>query len=79
MDINVLINTIDGVKKFNKIMMGYDCDLDLTAHNRRYVIDAKSLMGIFSLDLSHPLTLTIHSSDQMLIDHIKIDIAEFVC
>ena len=37
----------------------YDCDFDL--ESGRYVIDAKSIMGIFSLDLSHPISVEIHA------------------
>ena len=49
----------------------YDGDFDLTSG--RYVIDAKSIMGIFSLDLSKPLKLDIHDdqSASMLMMHLK--------
>ena len=39
----------------------FDCDFDLVSG--RYVIDAKSIMGIFSLDLSKPIDLNIHAED----------------
>jgi len=41
----------------------FDCDFDLVSG--RYVIDAKSIMGIFSLDLSKPIDLNIHASEDM--------------
>ena len=41
----------------------YDNDFDLVSG--RYVIDAKSIMGIFSLDLSKPIDLAIHTEDNL--------------
>ena len=53
--------TIDDVKDFVKKAntLNYEADLSIG----KYTIDAKSIMGIFSLDLSRPLNLTIHSDD----------------
>ena len=47
--------------KFITLGCKYDCDIDLTSG--RYVVDAKSIMGIFSLDLSKPIMVEIHSED----------------
>ena len=58
--INVFLNTIDKVKGFVNIVSTHDGDFDLSSE--RYVVDAKSIMGIFSLDLSKPLRLDIHDS-----------------
>lgn len=52
---NILLNTINDVKNFVNIVSKYDFEVDLTSG--RYVIDAKSIMGIFSLDLSKPIKL----------------------
>ncbi len=60
--VKVSLNSIEKVKRFVEIINQYDSDFDLVSG--RYVIDAKSIMGIFSLDLSKPLDLTIHSKDQ---------------
>ena len=54
----VMLNSIDKVKSFVNDLTKFDCDFDLVSG--RYVIDAKSIMGIFSLDLSKPIDLTIH-------------------
>ena len=51
--VTVNINSIDKVKKFVNAITVYDNDFDLVCD--RYVIDAKSIMGIFSLDLSQDL------------------------
>ena len=55
------INTIEDVKKFVSIVTGCAYDVDIVSG--RYAIDAKSIMGIFSLDLSKDLELKIHSDD----------------
>jgi len=56
-----MLNSINDVKNFVNIVGKYEHDVDLTSG--RYVVDAKSIMGIFSLDLSKPIVLTIHSDD----------------
>lgn len=56
--INITLNSIDKVKTFVNIIGSYEGDFDLASE--RYVVDAKSIMGIFSLDLGKPLRLDIH-------------------
>lgn len=55
--VQISLNSIDKVKSFVNTLTKFDCDFDLVSG--RYVIDAKSIMGIFSLDLSNPLQLEI--------------------
>lgn len=62
--VKVLINTIDKVKDFVRDTSQFDADMDLISG--RYVIDAKSILGLFSLDLSKPLTLEIHAQEPEL-------------
>lgn len=57
----IILNSIDAVKNFVNIVTVYDFDVDLVSG--RYVVDAKSIMGIFSLDLSKPIKVEIHSDD----------------
>ncbi len=59
--VNISLNSIDKVKSFVNTISKYDYDFDLVSG--RYVIDAKSIMGIFSLDLSKSITLNIHADD----------------
>ena len=59
--VKININSIDKVKAFVNVVTRFDNDFDLIAG--RYVIDAKSIMGIFSLDLSKPIDLNIHAED----------------
>ncbi|MBO4262704.1 MAG: HPr family phosphocarrier protein [Clostridia bacterium] len=49
------------VKTFVSIVQKYAYEIDLRSD--RYVVDAKSILGIFSLDLSKPINVEIHSND----------------
>ncbi|MBR3771795.1 MAG: HPr family phosphocarrier protein [Clostridium sp.] len=61
--ISVLLNSIDKVRDFVNIAGSVDCNFDLKSG--RYIIDGKSIMGIFSLDLSQPLEVVgTHESDR---------------
>ena len=57
--VQISLNSIDKVKSFVNDITKFDYDFDLISG--RYVIDAKSIMGIFSLDLSKPINLNIHT------------------
>ena len=61
--VTIFLNSIDKVKSFVNTLATFDTDFDLVSG--RYVIDAKSIMGIFSLDLSKPIELCIHDTDKM--------------
>jgi len=58
---NIMLRSINDVKDFVNIVNQYDFDVDLTSG--RYVVDAKSIMGIFSLDLSKPIRVEVHTDD----------------
>ena len=72
--VKISLNSIDKVKAFVNEVTKYDAEFDLVSG--RYVIDAKSLMGIFSLDLSKPIDLNIHSENN--IDEILAKLDEFI-
>ena len=61
--VQISLNSIDKVKSFVNEITKYDNDFDLVSG--RYVIDAKSIMGIFSLDLSKPIDLNIHADSNL--------------
>ena len=61
--ITISLGSIDKVKSFVNDISRFDNDFDLVSG--RYVIDAKSIMGIFSLDLSKPIDLNIHSENNI--------------
>jgi len=58
--INISLNSIEKVKEFVNLINTFDGDFDLVTD--RYVVDAKSIMGIFSLDISNVLRLDIHDN-----------------
>ena len=59
--VKININTINDVKDFVTIVSRCEYDVDIVSG--RYAIDAKSIMGIFSLDLSKEITMEVHSDD----------------
>ena len=59
--VQISLNSIDKVKSFVNAITQFNFDFDLISG--RYVIDAKSIMGIFSLDLSKPIDLASHAGD----------------
>ena len=61
--VQISLNSIGKVKSFVNDISKFDFDFDLVSG--RYVIDAKSIMGIFSLDLSKPIDLAIHTEDNL--------------
>ena len=61
--VQISLNSIDKVKSFVNAITQFDFDFDLVSG--RYVIDAKSIMGIFSLDLSKPIELAIHNDSDI--------------
>ena len=61
--VQISLNSIDKVKSFVNTLAKFDCDFGLVSG--RYVIDAKSIMGIFSLDLSKPIDLNIHATEDI--------------
>ncbi len=65
----VMLNSIDDVKKFVNLVTKYDFDIDLVSG--RYIVDAKSIMGIFSLDLANPIEVQIHTEESPLFDELK--------
>ena len=61
--VKISLNSIEKVKSFVNAITRFDVDFDLVSD--RYIIDAKSIMGIFSLDLSKPIDLNIHANEEM--------------
>ena len=57
----VNLQAINDVKEFVNIVMRYDFDIDLVSG--RYAVDAKSIMGIFSLNLDNPIQLVAHTDE----------------
>ena len=74
--VKISLNSIDKVKSFVNDISGFKADFDLVSG--RYVIDAKSIMGIFSLDLSSPIQLNIYADqdEDKIMEAIKPYVVE---
>ena len=72
--VQISLNSIDKVKSFVNDITKFDVDFDLVSG--RYVIDAKSIIGIFSLDLSQSIDLNIHADND--IDTILSVLAPYI-
>ena len=72
--VQISLNSIDKVKSFVNAISQFEFDFDLISG--RYVIDAKSIMGIFSLDLSKPIDLNIHVEDN--VDEIISSLSPYI-
>ena len=68
--VQISLNSIDKVKSFVNSISKFYFDFDLISG--RYVIDAKSIMGIFSLDLSKPIDLSIHAEGERLDEVLQL-------
>lgn len=67
---NISLSSINDVKSFVNAVNKYDFDVDLSSG--RYVVDAKSIMGIFSLDLTKPIKVDVYSdAPDAFIDEMK--------
>lgn len=71
--LTVNIVSMQDADKFNKLCSKFDCDMDL--QSGKYYVDAKSIMGIFSLDLSKPLVMNAGTDDEQ---KIKETFADFI-
>ncbi|MDD2648774.1 MAG: HPr family phosphocarrier protein [Eubacteriales bacterium] len=68
--ITIKLSLAENVKSFVNVVNRYPYDMDLRAG--RHVVDAKSILGIFSLDLSKPITLEVYNDDcAALLEEIK--------
>ncbi|MCD8007893.1 MAG: HPr family phosphocarrier protein [Clostridiales bacterium] len=58
----VTLNSIDSVKKFVDVATALRCDIDVLSG--RYVVDGKSIMALFSIDLNRPVTVRVHDDEE---------------
>jgi phosphocarrier protein HPr len=70
--VKILIDSVDKVKRFSSIVSKGDVDCELI--EGVHIIDAKSIMGIFSIDLKKPIQLNIHSDNEEILKKL----AEFI-
>ena len=72
--VNVLIDSVDKVKRFSSILSSEEGECELV--EGVHIVDARSVMGIFSLDLSRPIQLNVHTDNQELLNKIRDFIVE---
>lgn len=65
----LLLNNIDGVNRFVNKMTEKDFDVDLVSG--KYLVNAKSMMGVLSLDLTQPVTVNAYTNDDAFLEEIK--------
>ncbi len=70
----IKLSTIEDVKNFVSLVTGFDSDIDLASG--KYIVVAKSIMGIFSLDLLNPIQLTADGKDE---DEVIKALSKFIC
>ncbi len=66
--VQILLNNIDSVNRFVAKMSEKDYDVDLASG--KYLVNAKSMMGVLSLDLTKPVTVTADTDDESFLDEI---------
>jgi len=66
---NIILSGVDDVKKFVNFVSDYNFKIELVSG--RYAVDAKSIMGIFSLDLDKPVKMNAYTDDEGFIRGIK--------
>lgn len=71
----VMLSSINDVKKFVNAAVSRPYDIDVVSG--RYIIDAKSIMGIFSIDLSKPVRVEVHGTGKD-VENFRSDIADFI-
>lgn len=74
--VKILLSTIPAVRDFVNIVSRTDADIDLVSG--RYVVDGKSIMGIFSLDLMNPIVLNAHTEDEAVIEQLMKDLTPYL-
>ena len=72
----IKLSTIEDVRNFVNNVTKYSVDLDLKSG--RYTVDARSLMGIFSLDLLKPIDFVINSDDEKIVSDVVKDVKEWI-
>lgn len=73
---NISINTIDKVKRF--VNLTNRCEADVDIISGRLLVDAKSIMSIFSMDLTRHMTLRVHESNIEKLEEYKKLFEEFI-
>lgn len=71
--VQIRLSSVQEIRSFVEKVCRYNMDVDLSSG--RYIVDAKSIMGIFSLDLANPVMVTVHGDD---CDELLTEISEYI-
>ncbi len=74
--VNIRLSSIQDVRNFVDVVTKHNVEVDLSSG--RYVVDAKSIMGIFSLDLLNPIALTVQTDDAVAVEALLADVKPFI-
>ena len=76
MEFLVNLNRVEDVKEFVRIANIYDCGIDVCSQDRHFTVDGASIMGMFSLNLSKPVLVSI--KDIEVAESFKNDISKII-
>ena len=74
--VQIKLVTVEDIRSFVNIMAKYNGELDL--QQGRYIVDARSLMGIFSLDLLKPVDFVINSDCEDTVNAVLADVSAWI-
>lgn len=74
--VNIRLSSIQDVRSFVDVVTKHNVEVDLSSG--RYVVDAKSIMGIFSLDLLNPIALSVQTDDAAAEEALLADVKPFI-
>lgn len=67
----IKLNSLDDINEFEQELTKVNADVDASTKNCGYVVDAKSLMGLISLNTTEPIVITVNTDDASLIEHFR--------
>ena len=73
-EITIRLKTIQEVEEFEMAIRNINCDIDIVSEGGKYIVDAKSIMGILSLDLTKRLILAVHTEDPDVLWHLSTEL-----
>lgn len=76
MNFIINLNDFGNVKSFHETVCKFDSDID--AYSGRYIVDAKSILGLYTLDLSKNIDIKIHTEDEGTVRKFKNAIIEYI-
>lgn len=76
MTFNINLNNFENIRTFHEIVCKFDSDVD--TYSGRYIVDAKSILGLYTLDLSQNIDIKIHTEDEEVVREFKNAIKKYM-